>query len=255
MRFVNQLAFPRRTLLALAPGFLLGRLRAQRPPDAASLVPPLPETGFQTIFDGQTLSGWDADPNFWRVADGAITGETTPAHEPKQNTFCIWRGAQPADFDLRLQYRLTGGIEGNSGIQYRSVERPDIARFVMQGYQADIDARQIYTGQLYEERGRGFLALRGMFSYAPGGGRKPGLLGSVGDSGELKAFIRNQDWNDLQVVARGNSLVQLINGHVMCAFLDDDPAQRRGSGLIGIQLHVTQTGMKIEARNIRIRIF
>ena len=211
------------------------------------------ENGFESMFDGKSIHGWDADPDFWRVADGAITGETTPAHQPKQNTFCIWRGGQPADFDFRAQYRLTGGSAGNSGFQYRSIERPDVAKWVMQGYQADIDAAQMFTGQLYEERGRGFLALRGIYA-ASFGGKKPGSLGSVGDSDTLKQFIKNQDWNDVQIVARGNTLVHLWNGHVMCVFLDEDAEHRRKDGLIGVQLHVTPTGMKIEARNLRIRM-
>ena len=109
-----------------------------------------------SIFDGQTLNGWDGDPAYWRVENGAIAGETKPGASPKQNTFLIWRGGAPGDFELQAEYRLTGG---NSGIQYRSAELPDL-RWGMKGYQADIDAAQQYTGQIYEERGRGFLALR-----------------------------------------------------------------------------------------------
>lgn len=252
MGFLNGTAVGRRRLLALAPAFLSrGRILAQRAPNPATLVPPLEETGFQPIFDGKTLTGWDADPAFWRVEGGAITGETSATHQPKQNTFCIWRGGKPADFELKAQYRITGG---NSGLQYRSVERLDVARWVMQGYQADIDAQQLFTGQLYEERDRGFLAPRGMFSYASDG-KKPGSVGSAGDSDQLKGFIRNGDWNDMHVVARGNCFVHLLNGHVMCLFVDDDTAHRKRDGLIGIQLHVTDSGMKMEARNIRLKMF
>jgi hypothetical protein len=252
MSFLNRTAVKRRRLLALAPGFFFrGRIVAQGAPDLNALVPPLDETGFQPIFDGKTFAGWDADPTFWRVESGVITGETSSAHQPKQNTFCIWRGAKPADFELKAQYRITGG---NSGFQYRSVERLDVARWAMQGYQADIDAQQLYTGQLYEERDRGFLAPRGMFSYAAES-KKPGRVGLAGDSDQLKGFIRNGDWNDIHIVARGNCLVHLLNGHVMCIFVDDDSAHRKRDGLIGIQLHVTDTGMKIEARNIRLKMF
>lgn len=35
------------------------------------------EDGFRSIFDGKTLDGWDGNPNFWSVSDGAITGKTT----------------------------------------------------------------------------------------------------------------------------------------------------------------------------------
>jgi hypothetical protein len=214
---------------------------------------PLPETGFRQIFDGKSLDGWDCDPGFWKVENGAITGETTRARQPAQNIFCIWKGGSPGDFELRLQYKLTGA-NGNSGIQYRSVELPSVGNWVMKGYQADIDGQQQYTGQVYEERNRGFLALRGQISYIPDGGTV-GSIGSTGDGAQLKSFIKDNDWNDLFIIARGNTLIQMINGHVMSIVVDDDKANRRMDGEIGIQLHKLAEGMKIEARNIRIKIF
>jgi len=213
----------------------------------------LPEAGFRSIFDGKSIDGWDCDPGFWRVSNGEIVGETTKAHQPAQNTFCIWKGGAPGDFELRLQYKLTGS-GGNSGVQYRSVELPDVARWVMKGYQADIDGQQDYTGQIYEERNRGFLALRGQISYAPEAGAV-GFTGSVGDGDRLKSFIRVNDWNDLHIIARGNTLIQLINGHAMSVLVDDDKAKRRMDGEIGIQLHKLDEPMKIEVRNIRIKVF
>lgn len=45
--------------------------------------------GFVEIFDGKTLSGWDGDPNYWRVENGIIVGESTPEHPVTQNTFLI----------------------------------------------------------------------------------------------------------------------------------------------------------------------
>ena len=214
-------------------------------------LPAVDETGFRSIFDG-TLKGWDCDPDFWRVENGVMIGETKADHQPKQNIFCIWRDGKPADFELKVQYRMTGAPSGNSGVQYRSVELPDVGKWVMKGYQADIDAQQRYTGQVYEERGRAFLALRGQFTYI-GDGKKPAVVGSVGDNAELKAFIKNEDWNDMHIIARGNVLIQLINGHVMSHLIDDDKSGRKMDGLIGIQLHKTTAPMKIESRNIRIK--
>jgi hypothetical protein len=181
------------------------------------------------------------------VENGAIVGETASGKQPKQNTFMIWRGGTPSNFELKLEYRLTGF---NSGIQYRSVELPDI-KWAMKGYQADIDGEQRYTGQIYEERGRGFLALRGMFSNVPDG-KKPGSAGSVGDNAELKKFIKEGDWNAFHLIARGNTLIQILNGQVMSMLIDDDTANRKMEGLIGIQAH-TGPPMKIEVRNIRIK--
>ncbi|HVW10622.1 MAG TPA: DUF1080 domain-containing protein [Bryobacteraceae bacterium] len=216
-------------------------------------VPPLAETGFQSIFDGKSLSGWDGDPDFWRVEDGEIVGETKADHQPKQNTFLICRGAKPGDFEFRMKYKLTGA-QANSGLQYLSVELPDVAKWVLKGYQADIDVAQTYTGQLYEERGRTFLALRGQISYIPEGG-KPGSIGSTGDSNELKSFIHANDWNDLHVIARGNTLIHILNGHVMSVAIDDDKSGRKMDGVIGIQLHKTTAAMKMEVKNVRIKQF
>lgn len=226
-----------------------GRARAARGP----MVAPLEESGFQQIFDGKSLNGWDCDPDFWRVENGEIVGETSAAHQPKHNIFCIWKGGSPADFELKLEYKLTGET-GNSGIQYRSVELPSVARWVMKGYQADIDGRQQYTGQVYEERGRGFLALRGQVAYVPEG-KKAGSIGTTGDGEELKGLIKTNDWNNLHIIARANTLIQLINGRVMSAVIDDDKANRKTDGEIGIQLHVTTAAMKIESRNIRLKTF
>jgi hypothetical protein len=223
----------------------------ERPPGGFRMELPQPlkdETGFKAIFDGQTLNGWDGDPKLWRIESGNIVGETTAETMPKQNSFLIWRGGSPADFELKAQYRL-GAV--NSGIQYRSIEVPDI-RWAMKGYQADIDAEERFTGQIYEERGRGFLALRGQFTYI-GEGKKPGVVGSLGDVAQLKGLIQNGGWNEYHIIARGNVITQILNGRVMSMLVDDDAPNRKLSGLIGIQLHLGPP-MKIEVRNIRIKI-
>lgn len=217
-------------------------------------VAPLPETGFTSIFDGKSLAKWDCDPDFWRVENGAMIGETKADHQPTQNIFCIFKGGQPADFELRLQYKLTGAQTGNSGIQYRSEELPSVAKWVLKGYQFDIDAQQRYTGQLYEERGRAFVALRGQAVEVPQDA-KPGMIGTVGDNAELKDAIKLDDWNDVIIIARGNTLIHMINGKVMCVVVDDDKVNRKMSGELGIQLHKTAGPMKVETRNIRLKTY
>ena len=242
-------------LIYIAVSAMLACLPSVAQQRAFGVVPVLPETGFQTIFDGKSLSGWDCDPDFWRVEGGEMIGETRVDHQPKQNIFCIWKGGKPANFEIKLQYKLTGVKNGNSGIQYRSVERPEIAKWVLQGYQADIDLQQAYTGQIYEERGRGFLARRGMISYVPADG-KPGEIGRLGTEDELKQLIHSDDWNDIDIIARGNTILQFVNGRLMSEVIDDDPKGRAMSGEIGIQLHrLPDCAMKMETRNIRLKTF
>ena len=247
---------PRRLIIILS-ALLIGNVlfaqapQAPRPAVAAGSrgpnIAPIEEVGFRSIFDGKSLEGWDGDPDFWRVEGGAIVGETTKEHQPKQNTFIIWRGGTTQDFELKLDYKLTGF---NSGIQYRSIELPDI-KWAMKGYQADIDGEQRYTGQIYEERARGFLAMRGQFTMIPEG-KKPGVVGSLGDSAALKEFIKPTDWNSMHIIARGNMLVQVLNGQVMSMLIDDDSVGRKLDGLLGIQVHLGPP-MKIEVKNIRIK--
>jgi hypothetical protein len=209
-------------------------------------------TGFTSIFDGASLKDWDGDPAFWRVEGGAIVGQSTAENPVKQNTFVIWRGGEPKDFELKVEFRMNST---NSGIQVRSVQLPagaDIGKWVMKGYQADIDFANQWTGQIYEERGRGFLAMRGQAVYVPDSGR-PVVIGNLQQSAdELKAIIKVNDWNQVHIVARGNTIMQILNGAVTSIVVDDDTKNRQLSGLIGFQMHVGEP-MKAEFRNIWLK--
>jgi hypothetical protein len=207
---------------------------------------------FESIFDGTTLKGWDGDPAFWRAENGEIIGESTPDRKLTQNTFIIWRGGEPADFELKCEYRLNAT---NSGIQVRSVQLPpggDVGKWVMKGYQADIDYQNLFTGQIYEERGRGFLAMRGQAVFVPDGGR-PRVIGNLQQSpDELQGIIKRDDWNHVHIIARGNTIIQILNGTVTSVVIDDDSKNRMMSGLIGFQMHVGDP-MKVEFRNIWLK--
>jgi hypothetical protein len=210
------------------------------------------EPGFQQIFDGKTLTGWEGNPTYWRVENGSLVGEITPQTVIKSNTFIIWRGGRPKDFELKLDYRITA--EGNSGINYRSVVVPDTVtpdnRFAMRGYQCDLDGRKRYPGNNYEEKGRLFLAVRGQVTRVVGG-RPPILLSTFGEADALAAHITD-DWNAVHLIIRGNTLTHMINGRLMSVVIDDDAPNRPVDGLIGVQVHVGPP-MRVEYRNIRLK--
>jgi 3-keto-disaccharide hydrolase len=210
------------------------------------------EPGFQPIFDGKTLSGWEGNPTYWRAENETLVGEITPSTVIKSNTFIIWRGGTPKDFELKLDYRITSA--GNSGINYRSSVVPDAVtpdnKFAMRGYQCDIDGPKRYVGNNYEEKGRLFLAVRGQLTRVVGG-RPPVLVSSFGDANELGALVTD-DWNGVHIMARGNTLTHIVNGRVMTVVIDDDAPNRPGDGLIGVQVHVGPP-MKVEYRNIRLK--
>lgn len=77
--------------------------------------------GWTQIFDGKTLTNWRCDPDIWKVVDGAIFAEST-VEKPTGTTYCTWMGDEPADFDLKVEYKVVGGA--NSGVQYRSFPQP-----------------------------------------------------------------------------------------------------------------------------------
>jgi hypothetical protein len=222
---------------------------------------PLPfenHDGFTQIFDGASLKGWDGDPKFWKAEAGAIVGQSTAENKLTENTFLIWRGGAPADFELKVEFRISAT---NSGIQIRSVRLPPgtegsgakvAGQWVMKGYQADIDFANQYTGQIYEERGRAFLAMRGQFSHVVADGT-PQVIGALESSADqLKALIKQNDWNQAHIVARGNMITEILNGHVTSVLVDDDLRGRALKGLIGFQMHVGDP-MKVEFRNIWLK--
>jgi 3-keto-disaccharide hydrolase len=219
------------------------------PPPGPQIYPhPLADSneGFQPIFDG-TLKNWDGDPQYWRVENGILVGEVTPNNLLKQNSFLIWRGGAPKDFELKAEFRISG--HGNSGINYRSAEISG-TKWLLRGYQADIDGADKYTGQNYEERGRTFLAMRGQVTHVDASG--PTVIASLGTADELKAFIRPNDWNEYHLIIRGNVLIHILNGHIMSEVIDDDTVNRKFDGLIGVQVHVGPP-MKIEYRSILLK--
>lgn len=203
------------------------------------------ETGFKSLFNGKDLSGWDGDPKFWSVKDGTITGQTTAENPTKGNTFLIWKDGTVDDFELRLSYKMIGG---NSGIQYRS---KDHGNWVVGGYQGDFEAGDTYSGILYEERGRGILAQRGEKTEIGQDG-KVNIVGSTGDTKEIQAAIKKEDWNDYVIIAQGNKLKHIINGKVTIEVTDNQLEKRAMSGILALQLHAGPP-MTVQFKNIRIK--
>ena len=224
------------------------------------------DDGFVPIFDGRTLDGWDGDTVYWRVEDGCLVGEITPDQLLETNSFIIWQGGEPGNFELKTEFRITEA--GNSGINYRS-ERLDTIPYALRGYQADIDGKRTYTGQNYEERKRATLAYRGqqVTVTSQPNPEEPGSLranvtknawgnnevtASLGESDSLRALIRHEDWNECHLVVQDNRLRHYINGVLMSDVTDNDTVNRMMAGQLGMQVHVGPP-MRVAYRNIRLK--
>jgi len=229
--------------VVIGAGLLVG---AGLPADSARAADD--EQGFVPLFDGKTLDGWEGDPRFWSVEDGAITGQTTEDNPTEHNTFLIWRQGKVDDFVLRFEYKLIGG---NSGVQYRSFQNPEWEQWVVGGYQADFEAGDRYSGILYGERFRGILADRGQKTVI-GPNHKPKVVEQFGDAAGLQQHVKKEEWNEYEITARGYHFVHKINGQVMSEATDEDTEMRRRCGIVAIQVH-RGPPMKVQVRNIRLK--
>ncbi len=217
---------------------------------------------YHLIFDGRTLEGWEYDTAYWRVEDGNLVGEVTPANLLKRNSFIIKKNLITKDFDLKVEYRVTAG--GNSGVNYRS-ETIDSLPYAMRGYQSDIDGKNLFTGQNYEERGRTTLAYHGQkviinpaddsISFINNIKNNAWLNRSIVSSSSpdsLIKFVKNGDWNECRLIVKGNRMLHYINGVLMSDVTDNDTKNGKLSGRLGVQVHVGPP-MKIEYRNFRLK--
>ncbi len=195
------------------------------------------------MFNSRDLAGWDGQPGGWRVEDGCITAGSTLEKPCTKHHYLIWRGGEPADFDLRFEYRITGG---NSGVQIRSREVPG---WDMRGYQADIEDGPQWTGALFEHE-RGGIALRGeKATIAPDGRRQ---VERFADAATLQKGFRTNDWNEYRVVARGAEIQLFINGVKTAHAVDRQSGKAAARGLIGLQMHPGPP-MKVQFRNLRLK--
>ena len=255
---------PRALALTTIACIVIGMLAPTPPVEAGEPDPtkaPGNESAFTTIFNGKDLTGWDGDPRFWSVRDGILRGETTLEKAAEHNTFLILHGQEPADFVLKLKFRIMA--DGNSGVQFRS---RDLGDWEVAGYQAEIANDRpdpgIGTGFVLDEHGRG-----GRDAYGPRGdlGRigelvvidpagKRNVVAWVADPKALLAagYYKNNDWNDYRIVAQGNRIRTWVNGYQTLEMIDNDP-RRLPRGIVALQIHRGKP-MVVEFKDLKIQI-
>jgi hypothetical protein len=215
-------------------------------------VPAEPE-GMTALFDEKSFDkDWGGDRNLWSLKDGVVRGETTKEHPAKGNTFLIWRGGELADFELRISFRIKGG---NSGIQYRSkqVETGNKEnRWIVAGYQAEVEDTPGKVGFLYHERGRGYLCNVGE-RVEIGENGKPKVVGKLGERDAIGKNYKKSDWNDYVIIGEGKHLRHYLNGVQTVDIIDNDPKGAALSGVLALQLHAGPP-MVVEFKNARIKL-
>ena len=269
----------RQRVIGLAMGLGLGAslqigAHAAQPPTAGQgsvmvFTEPSPldfgdHQGYVSLFDGKSLKGWDGNPKFWRVENGAIVGESTAAN-PSGNSYIVYRDLEAKDFTLKFEIKIEG--DGGSGIQYRSKTGlpwlanipanvtanvgPVNLKWMMTGPQADFWPSEVYTGQFYSENTpMRILAWRGQVVEGFGAASKR-LMGTIADRRALGALVHMNDWNQYTVIARGGMFLHVLNGQLMAVMIDDDPASSNNQpGMFGIEIEATT---KVSVRNMWVK--
>jgi hypothetical protein len=197
-----------------------------------------------------------------------MVGETLEG-KPKGNNYIVYTGDKTRDFDLKLQMKIEKG--GGGGIQYRSVTGtpwtrpappglpPYDLKFMMTGPQADFwfPVRAMaanHTGQWYSENTmQGILAYRGQVTQAlPGQTNR--LVANIGDKQALGGYVKTNEWNDYEIIARGGVMMHIMNGQLMAVFIDDNKdSVNNQPGLIGFEIE--SQPCKISVRDIWLRKF
>ncbi|MBV8820867.1 MAG: DUF1080 domain-containing protein [Acidobacteriaceae bacterium] len=181
------------------------------------------EPGFESLFNGKNLDGWEADvSNVWSVRDAMIVGKTAGLDF---NDFLRTK-RDYGDFVLKARFRLVDNI-GNSGIQFRS--KPVPGSHEVSGYQADVG--QNYWASLYDESRRKKTLMQAPES----------VVSKIDKSG----------WNEYTITAQGNHITLDLNGTRVVDYTETDPSVEK-TGFIALQVH-RGFAMEVQFKDVRIR--
>ena len=186
---------------------------------------------WENLFNGKDFKGWKQlnGKAKYEIQNGEIVG-TTVANEP--NSFMASE-KDYGNFILELEYKVPQGM--NSGIQFRSLSKPDYMNGRVHGYQFEVDpSDRGWTGGIYDEARRDWLYTMEYNTTA-------------------KTAFKKDQWNKIRLECIGTSLRTWVNGVATAHVVDDVTL----SGFIALQVHAIgkddQPGKQIRWRNVRIQ--
>jgi hypothetical protein len=185
---------------------------------------------WKNLFNGKNLDGWNQKNGAakFEVINGEIIG-TTVANTT--NSF-LCTNDDYGDFIFEVDLKVEETM--NSGVQFRSLSKPDYQNNRVHGYQMEVDpTARAWSGGIYDEARRDWLAMP-TINY----NKNPFVIGG---------------WNKYRIEAIGNDLRTFINNVPVVHVIDDVTAK----GFIALQVHAIygtmKEGMKIRWKNIRIQ--
>ncbi len=155
------------------------------------------EDGWITLFDGETLDGWEANenPEDWTVEDGMIVGRG-----PRSHLFYTEREFTDVEFTAEIWLRKGS----NSGMYFRTEFGPGWPN----GYEAQVNNSHgdpVRTGSLYN-------------------------LVKV-----TEQLIPDETWWTQTITCKGNHIIIKVNDEVVVDFVDENNTHAKG--LLALQQH------------------
>ena len=186
------------------------------------------QDGFVSLFNGKDLTGWTVKGGDakYHVEDGSIVGVV---NDERRNTF-LCSNKEYENFIFKVEFKFDKNF--NSGIQFRSLARPEGDRERVYGYQCEMESAGM-TAAIYDE------------------GRRGRWLNVVTDefTEKTKKHFKQGEWNELEIQCVGPSIRTWLNGQPISDIFDIE-TQR---GFFGLQVHSAKNPGQVRWRNIRVK--
>ena len=158
---------------------------------------PAADSGWISMFDGKTLTGWKANehPESWSAKDGTIVGDGEESH-------LFWMERKCRNCEFKADVKISDG--GNSGMYFRTAFGPGFPK----GYEVQVNSTHkdpVRTGSLY-----GFVKI-------------------------YKQLVPPDTWFNQHVIARGNHIMVEVNGEKVVDFVDEKNTYQEG--YLALQQH------------------
>ncbi len=176
------------------------------------------DDGWQSLFDGKTLEGWQANehPENWTVEDGAIVGRGERSH-------LYYQREQFKNFELQSDVMINQG--GNSGIYLHIAYHPE--GWFFDGHEVQINnshADPVRTGSLW---------------------------------GVVKLYetpVKDNEWFTVHIQVKDQNIVVKVNDKIVVDYTEPEGItgpRRLSQGYIALQQH--DPGSSARFRNIKVK--
>ena len=198
------------------------------PVKQAPVVPPkVGKSETIKLFNGTDLEGWEGHPELWSVKDGVIIARSD---KPIPVSTYLLTKRKFSDFRLTCEVKLVES-EMHSGIAL--------------------------WGQAFPEKGDKYTYKGHLVMFPSGWGmydlyRRAGALGV--DGAPAKKVGHQHDWNKLEILAQGNRIRVVVNGHLVVDWRDPHP-EMVAEGPIGLQLHSNKVPQEIQFKDLELTTF